>query len=61
MHGFEETGTKAPEEVHDGRPWYALLTRYHWFVLTVAALGGPQLAAAGARAAALGTSLGFRR
>lgn len=23
----------------DGRPWYAHLTRYHWFVLIVAALG----------------------
>jgi len=23
----------------DSRPWYKLLTRYHWFVLTVAALG----------------------
>jgi MFS family permease len=39
MHGFEETGPRPSEEVHDGRPWYALLTRYHWFVLVVAALG----------------------
>ena len=23
----------------DGRPWYADMTRYHWFVLMVAALG----------------------
>jgi MFS family permease len=39
MHGFEETGPQPSEEVLDGRPWYALLTRYHWFVLVVAALG----------------------
>jgi MFS family permease len=39
MHGFEETGAKLPEEPYDGRPWYQLLTRYHWFVLIVAALG----------------------
>ncbi|MBL9124731.1 MAG: MFS transporter [Planctomycetaceae bacterium] len=25
--------------IDDGRPWYSTLTRYHWFVLTVAALG----------------------
>lgn len=24
---------------NDGTPWYKMLTRYHWFVLTVAALG----------------------
>jgi MFS family permease len=39
MHGFEETGARLPEEPSDGRPWYKLLTRYHWFVLIVAALG----------------------
>jgi len=39
MHGFEETGAPAVEEPHDGRPWYKLLNRYHWFVLVVAALG----------------------
>jgi MFS family permease len=39
MHGFEEAGPNRSDEVHDGRPWYALLTRYHWFVLVVAALG----------------------
>jgi len=39
MHGFEETGAKLPDEPYDGRPWYKLLTRYHWFVLIVAALG----------------------
>src|SRR5688572_16739760 len=39
MHGFEETGAKLPPDPSDGRPWYKLLTRYHWFVLIVAALG----------------------
>lgn len=39
MHGFEETGAKLPDDPHDNRPWYKLLTRYHWFVLIVAALG----------------------
>src|SRR5687767_2497570 len=39
MHGFEETGARLPEDPNDNRPWYQLLTRYHWFVLIVAALG----------------------
>jgi MFS family permease len=39
MHGFEETGAKLPDDPNDTRPWYKLLTRYHWFVLVVAALG----------------------
>jgi MFS family permease len=39
MHGFEETGAKLPDDPHDGRPWYKLLSKYHWFVLVVAALG----------------------
>jgi hypothetical protein len=39
MHGFEETGAKLPDDPNDTRPWYRLLTRYHWFVLVVAALG----------------------
>ena len=38
MHTFEEAPAKA-EDVDDGRPWYKLLNRYHWFVLVVAALG----------------------
>ena len=38
MHTFEDAPAKA-EDVDDGRPWYLLLTRYHWFVLVVAALG----------------------
>lgn len=28
-----------PAIVDNGQPWYRLLNRYHWFVLTVAALG----------------------
>jgi MFS family permease len=39
MHGFEEAGPALPDDPHDKRPWYKLLTRYHWFVLVVAALG----------------------
>src|SRR5438876_7841525 len=39
MHGFEETGPQISTRAYDGRPWYQLLTRYHWFVLVVAALG----------------------
>lgn len=37
MHGLEEfAGTKVAD---NGKPWYSDMTRYHWFVLTVAALG----------------------
>jgi MFS family permease len=36
MH-FEST--PPPAEHDDGTPWYKMLTRYHWFVLSVAALG----------------------
>ncbi|QDU29600.1 Putative niacin/nicotinamide transporter NaiP [Anatilimnocola aggregata] len=39
MHGFEEAGPAKPDDPNDNRPWYKLLTRYHWFVLIVAALG----------------------
>ena len=39
MHGFEEAGPGKPIDPNDNRPWYKLLTRYHWFVLIVAALG----------------------
>lgn len=39
MHGFEEAGPAKPDDPNDRRPWYQLLTRYHWFVLIVAALG----------------------
>jgi MFS family permease len=33
---FESKGTAVPS---DGQPWWTGMTRYHWFVLTVAALG----------------------
>lgn len=36
MH-FEEPAAKS--DLTDGQPWWRLLTRYHWFVLVVAALG----------------------
>src|SRR6187399_2692361 len=39
MHGFEEAPAAPPDDPNDKRPWYQLLTRYHWFVLAVAALG----------------------
>lgn len=38
MH-FEEPASSSPPAPTDGRPWYKMLTRYHWFVLMVAALG----------------------
>jgi len=34
-----ESTTDAPPRTLDGGPWYRGLTRYHWFVLIVAALG----------------------
>src|SRR4051812_5944843 len=37
MHGFDDM--QAPPTGADGRRWYRQLNRYHWFVLTVAALG----------------------
>lgn len=40
MHGFEEFSNQPnAADLNDNRPWYKLLNRYHWFVLTVAALG----------------------
>ncbi len=39
MHGFDDVSPAKPEELQDGRPWYQLLSRYHWFVLIIAALG----------------------
>jgi MFS family permease len=39
MHGFEDAGPAKPDDPSDNRPWYTLLNGYHWFVLTVAALG----------------------
>lgn len=38
MHGLEEFADRK-SIAQDGRPWYAEMTRYHWFVLMVAALG----------------------
>lgn len=38
MH-FEDPSKESARPLDDGRPWYAELTRYHWFVLVVAALG----------------------
>src|SRR5229473_4038586 len=37
---MDASETNRPVETHgDSRPWWRLLTRYHWFVLSVAALG----------------------
>src|SRR5690348_18202467 len=38
MHGFDDSASKLSQPPGSG-PWYAELTRYHWFVLAVAALG----------------------
>lgn len=38
MHTFEDAPVKETFE-DDGRPWYKLLNKYHWFVLVVSALG----------------------
>jgi MFS family permease len=39
MHPIDEPATPTPGNSTDSRPWYKQLTRYHWFVLVVAALG----------------------
>jgi MFS family permease len=40
MHTFEETpAAKTDEKLDDGRPWWKLLNRYHWFVFIVCSLG----------------------
>ena len=39
MHSLEETGAPLLEDPNDKRPWHQHMNRYHWFVLTVAALG----------------------
>src|SRR5205085_3645139 len=39
MHPTDEPATFPPADFIDTRPWYKQLTRYHWFVLIVAALG----------------------
>lgn len=38
MHGFESAEQPLDSTPHSG-PWYSGVTRYHWFVLIVAALG----------------------
>ncbi len=37
MHGFEHIPPATPEKARG--PWYGEMTRYHWFVLAVAAMG----------------------
>jgi MFS family permease len=39
MHGIDDGPAPIQHDPGDRRPWYQLLTRYHWFVLLVAALG----------------------
>jgi MFS family permease len=39
MHGESFTSAKVEDTLGDTRPWWRLLTRYHWFVLIVASLG----------------------
>ncbi|MFN0055570.1 MAG: MFS transporter [Planctomycetales bacterium] len=38
MHGFDDLPASIPDDPQAG-PWYKSLSRYHWFVLIVAALG----------------------
>jgi MFS family permease len=38
MHPVDEPASSSTPSTHSG-PWYKQLTRYHWFVLVVAALG----------------------
>jgi MFS family permease len=38
MHGFDDISRSSDSPVETG-PWYSEMTRYHWFVLVVAALG----------------------
>jgi MFS family permease len=37
MHGFDDVPAAIPAKAHG--PWYREMTRYHWFVLAVAAMG----------------------
>jgi MFS family permease len=39
MHGFDDIAPPPPDSSRAAGPWYHELTRYHWFVLVVAALG----------------------
>ncbi|HLJ40673.1 MAG TPA: hypothetical protein VKT50_04220, partial [Candidatus Acidoferrales bacterium] len=38
MHGFDDVPVAVEPELAKG-PWYSEMTRYHWFVMVVAALG----------------------
>lgn len=38
MHGFDDA-PPVLDDPNDNRPWYQMLTGYHWFVLGVSALG----------------------
>lgn len=38
MHSFDTSSSTTPDNESKGA-WWKLLTRYHWFVLAVAALG----------------------
>jgi MFS family permease len=39
LAAFSQSSPTPEENGQSGKPWYQLLNRYHWFVLTVAALG----------------------
>ena len=39
MPGIEELSGSRSNDPNGLRPWYKELTRYHWFVFVVAALG----------------------
>ncbi|MDB5388790.1 MAG: major facilitator superfamily 1, partial [Planctomycetaceae bacterium] len=39
MHGFDDVAPSSADASVSSGPWYTELTRYHWFVLFVAALG----------------------
>src|SRR5262245_46154554 len=39
MHGIEGLSSSPADDSSNFGPWYKELTRYHWFVLIVAALG----------------------
>ncbi|MBS0266757.1 MAG: MFS transporter, partial [Planctomycetes bacterium] len=39
MHGFDDVAPPSADTAPATGPWYKELTRYHWFVMVVAALG----------------------
>jgi MFS family permease len=39
MHPIDPMPAPLPPDKDDGRPWWRLLSRYHWFVLAVCVLG----------------------